>query len=607
MSHVAASSSAGDGSSGGSSKRAPRGAACLNCRRRKMRCDGTRPICLQCVRTGRENDCEYTDGPDLSPTQQLEEQIVRLETRIRELEHPELVPPSVVLNPTQGPGSMPSPPIRPLLDISRVGSPAPLPAMFGMNLPALSQDPSVELPADLVRTLINTFMPCAGSLNFFINIPRFMHALQLPYGDPRRALLSPALLNAIYLWGAHLSSTPNVRAYEAVLLERAKAALATSVREPSAAVVYLIQAEVLVATYFFTMSRFLEGRYHSSAAVALTLSCRLTKIRSSTDQHGAPMGLTSHRRAPSIPPPRDAIEEGERIQAFWFVYALDKAWAVALGSPPHFNHNGSHVDTPWPLEMAQYEAGGMPPGFRSSLTINNFLVGGATAPTSVMESKLSLRAKAATLFERATHLSAQWTSPTVDRNEFFARYVALDALIDRFTSSLPPIDRSTPDAALTCLVTHTLAYAATIQIRSSFKPLDRMNDHKDLAAAEAAATVLENLNLPPTNIDPILAILWTAVCRTLIGEILRGRTQAHSSSQSFALPGPSTSTALSGFSESSARVNPTPANAPDAGPTGPPAARAVLDRILAVMNRSREACPLMGMIHDGFAILQDAM
>lgn len=66
-----------------------------------QRCDGGRPICGQCVRTNREADCEYTDGPGPSPTQMLEEQIARLEARIREIEHPELVVPSITLNPAQ--------------------------------------------------------------------------------------------------------------------------------------------------------------------------------------------------------------------------------------------------------------------------------------------------------------------------------------------------------------------------------------------------------------------------------------------------------------------------------------------------------------------------
>ncbi|RPD60171.1 hypothetical protein L227DRAFT_502556 [Lentinus tigrinus ALCF2SS1-6] len=580
MSQALADASSGGGASGGSSsRRAPRGAACLNCRRRKMRCDGGRPVCGQCIRTGREADCEYTDGPGPSPTQVLEEQIARLESRIRELEHPELVAPSVTLNPTHGQGPalgqpqalLAGAPNIPML--GRIGTPDPLPLMIpgafgqpGGPTPALSQDPLMEPPVDLVRTLVNAFLPHVSSLGFFLHVPHFMQFIQLPAGDPRRAQLSPALLNAVYLWGAHLSTSQNIRAYEATFLTRATSALSSALRDSHYTVMNLIQAELLMANYFFTTSRFLEGRYHCSAAVALVLSCRLGKIRSSADQgHGH--GVQG--RENNLPPPRDAIEEGERIRGFWYVYALDKTWAVALGSPSHFNgaHTGSHVDTPWPLEMAQYEAGGMAHEFRSALTVHNFVSGAASVPYAGRDSQLSLRAKAATLFERATNLASQW-SPNIDRNEFYGKFMALDGLIDRFTASLPPIERSgNPDVALTSLVTHTLTRAATIQLRSNFKDYDRMSDRKDFAAAQAVAALLDNLNLPPTNIDPILAILWTAISRVLI-----------------ASAGPST------------------ARTPQRD-----AIRAMLDRVLGAMNRFRDASPLMGMIHDGFVSLLAAM
>ena len=70
----------------------------------------------------------------------------------------------------------------------------------------------------LNRNSVNTFLPHSSSLSFFLYVPRLMQAIQLPTGDPRRAQLSPALLNAIYLWGAHLSTSNAVRNYEATFL-----------------------------------------------------------------------------------------------------------------------------------------------------------------------------------------------------------------------------------------------------------------------------------------------------------------------------------------------------------------------------------------------------
>ncbi|KAH9847663.1 hypothetical protein C2E23DRAFT_490406 [Lenzites betulinus] len=569
---------------GGSSKRAPRGAACLNCRRRKMRCDGVRPVCGQCIRTSREIDCEYTDGPGPSPTQQLEEQIARLESRIRELEHPELVAPSVTLNPTTG-------------GVMRTHSPAGTIGSAGRSLlgrmvtpdvvaaampaggaPMLSHDPSVEPPQDLVRNLVNSFLSHSASLNFFLHVPRFMQAMQQPNVETRRVQLSPALLNAVCLWGAHLSTTNALRVFEPIFQARTTNALSSALRDSPYNVINLIQAEVLLANYFFTMSRFLEGRYHCSAAVALTLSCRLHKMRSSMDQGFGRGGARHHEqlREYNLPPPRDAIEEGERMRSFWFVYAMDKSWAVAMGSPSHFNGVAqSGPDTPWPLEMTQYEAGGYPADYRCALTVYNFLRGGPAPPVVTRDSQLASHAKASILFERATALASEWSSNETNRNEFYGRFLGLDSLIDRFIATLPPIDRSgNPDIALTSLVTHTLARAATIQLRSSFKDYDRMNDGKDLVAAQAAALVLERAlpSMTSRHVDPILAILWTAVCRVFIA-----------------------STTGSG------------SHASAVSPQQQQQHRAMLERVMAAMNRFRETSPLMGMLHDGFVSVQGVM
>ncbi|KAF7298510.1 adenylate kinase [Mycena kentingensis (nom. inval.)] len=63
-----------------------RGSACLCCRRRKLKCDGTRPNCTQCIKMNREAECEYDDKKQKSRTQKLKEKLSMLEHRLRELE-----------------------------------------------------------------------------------------------------------------------------------------------------------------------------------------------------------------------------------------------------------------------------------------------------------------------------------------------------------------------------------------------------------------------------------------------------------------------------------------------------------------------------------------
>ncbi|KAK7035854.1 adenylate kinase [Favolaschia claudopus] len=63
-----------------------RGSACLCCRKRKLKCDGMRPVCTQCIKMNRDEECEYDDKKQKSRTQKLKEKLSLLEQRLRELE-----------------------------------------------------------------------------------------------------------------------------------------------------------------------------------------------------------------------------------------------------------------------------------------------------------------------------------------------------------------------------------------------------------------------------------------------------------------------------------------------------------------------------------------
>ncbi|KAK7037528.1 hypothetical protein VNI00_011020 [Paramarasmius palmivorus] len=65
-----------------------RGLACLSCRKRKLKCDGKRPVCSSCTKMKRPEECEYEDKKQKSRTQKLKEKLAMLEERIRELEGP---------------------------------------------------------------------------------------------------------------------------------------------------------------------------------------------------------------------------------------------------------------------------------------------------------------------------------------------------------------------------------------------------------------------------------------------------------------------------------------------------------------------------------------
>lgn len=481
-----------------SSGRAPRGSACLNCRRRKLRCDGARPICGPCIRTNRQADCEYTDGPVRSPTQVLEDNIARLEARIYELENPETITPSVTL-------------YDPRISSSDSGMTIdPINPAMGPPLDYASGEPSLQH----VQTLVGHFLPFSSQVGFFLHPRRFMESISVSHSETRIARLSPALVNSVYLWGARFSRNQLLLAQESVYLQRAVQSVSLALAEgPRHNIVYLIQAEVLLTSYFYASNRLLEGRYHCNAAVALVLSSHLNKLRSAQPPTPrSPVVVANYQ----LPQPVDAIEEGERINAFWTVFIQDKQWGAAAGLQSHFNGTpGAQVDTPWPLEIEDYERGGFPLAWRSSNTVHNFLTGEGL---DVFGTALfALHAKAATLFERAARLMSQWTANPAYSERFATELFTLDGAIDRFIASLPPVHLHLDvDVARKLIITHTLARDATIKVQAAMKQVTGMPSDKDVVAAQAIAAMLDNTNIGGLYyVDPIVAIVWSDICRVL--------------------------------------------------------------------------------------------
>jgi hypothetical protein len=149
-----------------------------------------------------------------------------------------------------------------------------------------------------------------------------------------------------------------VSAHEPSLLCRAlqNTSVALSGSHPQK-ILRTLQANVFLANYLFRNNRFLEGRFYHHAAVLLVIESGLHKIRS-----GAPTSTDSRRLISEtgtiLPPSRNSVEEGERIDAFWNVYIMDKAWSAISDTSSLMTDSGGHgtqIDTPWPLDAAQYK------------------------------------------------------------------------------------------------------------------------------------------------------------------------------------------------------------------------------------------------------------
>ena len=188
-------------------------------------------------------------------------------------------------------------------------------------------------------------MANASQVGFFLNPTRFVHAMSLPREAP--GAVSESLANAVYLWGSRWSSSNTLRAKEPYFCRNAVQAVTGTMlfaqpMAPSNGVLYTIQTEVLLGLYFMATGRSLEGKYHGVAAIALTMGSKLHQL-----------DAVSLARAGM-----DPVSIGEKIHAFWAVYAMDKEWALALNVSPSICQRGRsavRVTTPWPLSVEAYE------------------------------------------------------------------------------------------------------------------------------------------------------------------------------------------------------------------------------------------------------------
>ncbi|KAJ6585286.1 hypothetical protein B0H19DRAFT_417850 [Mycena capillaripes] len=472
---------------------------CENCR---IKCDGKRPTCGQCSYSSRSEDCEYADDDEPTRTQRLEVQIANVEARIQQLRKPHHLPSPVALQSPYAVSGGPS-----VQHTRHYSQPS------GRATPSRMPSSSSEgIPPDKLDALIHNFLHHGSQFGFFLNVHNFREAAM------GRNAQRPAtvLLHAVHLWAIHISGSDELTAYEARYLARA---LRTAVDALSGThhntVLHSIQAEVLLASYFFRNTRFLEGKYHLTAAVSLVISSGLHRIRSGASGGSGGPGFRA------LTPPRDPMEECERISAFWAVLTLNNCWTTADGSSSNISYTDpdARIDTPWPLDINA-------PGLHHQLlpnsntgTVNTFLANRPDGGTSVS----ALHAKGAILFEQATCLASQYHPNMSNKRQFYVSFNSLDTLIERFKLSLPTVQLPT---SREMLVIHSLVHVSTIQLHNPFVVDNNASRQRVLDSARA---IIAYLGQVPVNefgyIDPVMGTLWMATCQVFVAEL--GRVRRH--------------------------------------------------------------------------------
>lgn len=202
---------------------------------------------------------------------------------------------------------------------------------------------------------LDAFIECAPALHFFLHHVRFRHSLSLPLGNPSRPI--PALINVVYLWGVLIIKNNDLRHHEPILASRVASQLGSAISTTAShQILQVIQAKILLVDYLFSIGHFAAALHEAHSASSLAVASGLHKIRTAQP---IPAHMSFIDRIDlTLQEPRDQIEEGERINAFWAVFFMDRCLSVMFGPPlviSDMDAPGMQIDTPWPLEMETYE------------------------------------------------------------------------------------------------------------------------------------------------------------------------------------------------------------------------------------------------------------
>ncbi|KAH7880030.1 uncharacterized protein C8R40DRAFT_1166235 [Lentinula edodes] len=535
-----------------------RGLACLSCRKRKLKCDGQKPVCTPCIKMKRADECEYEDRRQKSRTQKLKEKLAMLEDRIKELEGTEQTTSGDASSSHSGSpdtfdlsgtntlddvdqnqislnNAWPANSAEPSSNssssslLSASGSPfasamgmvwgdtsgggeqafeiSPFTGMSSSMFPDMPHwDPTTPLPFENKKILLELFIAHRHQCWFFSDTTRLdiLSNGESIVGVPEP---HPALMNALYLLACHFSRSPYFSELESTFLTRALREITVALDNQDR-LVDVVQASSLLAIYFYANSRILEGYCHSFSAARLAVGLGLHQIQftdlarpssSSSAERSSPTGvmnLTATGSPSSIAssPPKDHSELRERISTFWQVFMVDRCWSVANGLPVA-------------LPDGEHHQGRIKTPWPDAALDDVVTTTGVFDPLGNPVYMPSLKAKAAALYERTFRLSS-----SVQPN--WAELAATSNALQRFLTSLPlflgfePWRNQAPFLDVELLTIHTVANVCTIHINKNNLEME------NLQAANYVLTLIRQLGQTDYEwLDPLISACWMTVAK----------------------------------------------------------------------------------------------
>ncbi|TCD63276.1 hypothetical protein EIP91_005766 [Steccherinum ochraceum] len=573
-----------------------RGKACLCCRKRKMKCDGVRPVCTQCIKASRGNECKYHDKKQISRTQLLQQKVAKLEARLRELESEQsdmttesspapsysgsiastsaLPSPSLTLMQPDAVSSSTAPsdwssqmfdetvfpelgnsfsPFYPSQASSSVPSHSPdlidptsmfLQSSYSSVPMFPSQTPQQSDPSNTVNNTkwwedTNTFCQQKQMLLDMFLAHRHQFAFDIHIERFQTSMTyaaadkpHPALMDSIYLMACHLSQSPPLTELEPHFLKRALCGISDALQHNDR-VINVLQASCLLALYFFGRGRILEGYYHSSIAARLAVSLGLHQIRSDS-----------------------WFQLQFQLQGFPSLPPSSNSSSVQLQPPKDAIESEERVAAFWQVFMvdrAWSVATGLPAALPDDDHPQAQIETVWPTPLSQFPSVLSdntmqrydpvtayptLRAKAVALYEKTYRLTSSTSATKVDG--YWIEHRALEMSLSQFAANLPLIGMASGQnplslADIDLFVIHTMIHVSTLHLHRDLAKTQAVPYEKCWIAANAVTTLVRELSENDYNfLDPIISACWHCTAEVFVKAFVPPTSQANQNANEIA-------------------------------------------------------------------------
>ncbi|KAH7334931.1 hypothetical protein B0J17DRAFT_672136 [Rhizoctonia solani] len=534
--------------------------ACLVCRKRKQRCDATKPECQECLATG--SKCQYDNEIYKTRTGLLQKKIRELEEQIHGLErgsghHPYPALDDTLshhgLSPGLSSGSSCSPasqgPDTPLTAASSVGMALPRPNLSLTPVPCLftlkpqsneeqihSTSRRPEPSAEIVRRLLEVFVQRRVQCCFELDMNRVMRSLQHGAAEP----IIPVLYNAMLLVACHFTRDPESKVWESVFLERTKWEIESNItrahggRAHNYNSLHHLVAMSLFGLYYYFKGRLLEGYVHTSQATRFAMTLGLHRLCSRIFRERSSTTIGQALVEPWHPV--DQQELAEAINVWWKCCGLDMAGSALNGLSASISPE--EITTVWPRLLSDYESGQIIPD-------DNYSVESLFDPElyyivtdSSQDNVKCLLAKACILMISSAKLT---TECILASDEWWIRFERVDRSVNRFMETMPPVYLGRTNEELAYLIiAHSGIYCAQVQLHSPLAEYEVAQAFQDgqqqidflggvsytrcteaCRAAALAAALVSHIDM--SNMLLFIGIAWISVSEVLIRDIPRLR------------------------------------------------------------------------------------